>query len=112
MNTACMAEFLAQVSQPHAAELIVMALDEASSHKARDLDVPENIRLQALPPYTPQLNPQENVWDEVREKQFPNHVCNSLDAVIRQLEQGLPSVTADYQVLRSPRLGQGLLAST
>ena len=29
--------------------------------------VPENIRLLRLPPYAPELNPQEHVWDEVRE---------------------------------------------
>ena len=101
MNTARRAEFLAQVSRAHPAELIVMVLDGASSHKAKDLAIPENIRLLALPPYAPQLNPQEHVWDEVREKEFPNRVFNSLDAVVRQLEQGLPRLAADHQALRS-----------
>jgi len=101
MNTARRAEFLAQVSRAHPAELIVMVLDGASSHKAKDLAIPENIRLLALPPYAPQRNPQEHVWDEVREKEFPNRVFNSLDAVVRQLEQGLPRLAADHQALRS-----------
>jgi hypothetical protein len=101
MNTMCMAEFLAQVSQAHPADLIVMVLDGASSHKAKDLAVPDNIRLLSLPPYSPQLNPQEHVWDEVREKEFPNRVYNHLDAVIRQLEQGLPRLAADSDRLRS-----------
>ena len=100
MNTARMAEFLAQVSQAHPAELIVMVLDGASSHKAKDLTVPDNIRLLALPPYAPQLNPQEHVWDELREKEFPNRVFNHLDGVIRQLELGLPRMAADAESLR------------
>ena len=50
MNTACMAQFLAQVSQAHRAECIVMVLDGASLHKAKDRAIPENIRLLALPP--------------------------------------------------------------
>jgi hypothetical protein len=49
-NTARMAEFLAQVSQAHPADLIVMVLDGATSHKAKDLPIPENIRLLAFPP--------------------------------------------------------------
>ena len=101
MNTARMAEFLAQVSQAHPTELLVMVLDGASSHKAKDLTIPDNIRLLALPPYAPQLNPQEHVWDELREKEFPNRVFNHLDAVIRQLEDGLPRMAANSASLRS-----------
>jgi DDE superfamily endonuclease len=78
-----------------------MVLDGASSHKAKDLIIPVNIRLLALPPYAPELNPQEHVWDEVREKEFPNRVFNHLDAVIRQLEQGLPRLAAAAERLRS-----------
>lgn len=74
MNTARMSEFLAQVSGAHPTEFIVMVLDGASSHKCKDLVIPENIRL--LPPYAPELNPQEHIWEEVREKEFPNRVFN------------------------------------
>ena len=101
MNTVRMGEFLAQVSQAHANEFIVMVLDGASSHKCKDLIIPENIRLLPLPPYAPELNPQEHIWDEVREKEFPNRVFHHLDAVIRQLEQGLPRLAANTESLRS-----------
>jgi hypothetical protein len=100
MNTTRMGEFLAQVSQAHPGDLIVMVLDGASSHKAKDLPIPQNIRLLPLPPYAPELNPQEHVWDELREKEFPNRVFNHLDAVIRQLHQGLPRLAADQERLR------------
>jgi len=102
MNTVRMGEFLQQVSQAHPRELIVMVLDGASSHKAKHLTIPHNIRLLALPPYAPELNPQEHVWDELREKEFPNRVFNHLEAVIRQLEQGLPGLATDSKGLRSP----------
>ena len=101
MNTVRMGEFLAQVSQAQPTDLIVMVLDGASSHKAKDLVIPENIRLLALPPYAPELNPQEHVWDELREKEFPNRVFNHLDAVIQQLEVGLPRLAAHADGLRS-----------
>lgn len=53
-----------------------MVVDRARSHKAKDLMVPENVRLIRLPGYSPELNPQEQVWDEVREKAFPNLVLD------------------------------------
>jgi hypothetical protein len=100
MNTPRMGEFLVQVSQAPPGDFILMVLDGASSHKAKDLPIPENIRLLPLPPYAPELNPQEHVWDELREKEFPNRVFNHLDAVIRQLHQGLPRLAADRERLR------------
>jgi transposase len=89
MNTARMGEFLAQVSRAHRREFILMILDGASSHKAKDLPVPENIRFVPLPAYAPELNPQEHVWDELREKEFPNRVFSHVDAVVEQLKRGL-----------------------
>ena len=69
-----------------------MVLDGASSHKAKDLNWPENIKYVRLPPYSPELNPQEPVWDELREKEFPNRVFNDLGAVVGQLQSGLPEI--------------------
>ena len=101
MNTQRMAEFLAQVSAAHADEFVVMVVDGASSHVAKALVIPENIRLLRLPPYSPELNPQEHVWDELREKEFPNRVYASLDGVIRQLEDGLPRLASHNTAIRS-----------
>lgn len=101
MNTIHMSEFLAQVSSAHRRDFIVMVVDGASSHKAHDLVVPENMRLLRLPPYSPELNPQEHVWDELREKEFPNRVFNDLESVRRQLEDGLPRLAANRASIRS-----------
>jgi len=101
MNTARMTEFLAQVSAAHRREFIVMVVDGASSHVAKELVVPKNIKLLRLPPYAPELNPQEHVWDELREKEFPNRVFDSLEGVIGPLESGLPRLAANREGLRS-----------
>jgi transposase-like protein len=101
MNTAHMASFLQQVSQAHAEDFILLVLDGASSHKAKELTVPENIRLLPLPPYSPELNPQEHVWDELREKEFPNRVMDNMDQVIRQLQDGLKRLANDSHHMRS-----------
>ena len=101
MNTGHMGTFLAQVSAAHPKDFIVMVVDGASSHVAKALVVPENIRLHRLPPYSPQLNPQEHLWDELREKEFPNRVFSDMAGVVRTLEAGLPRLASDRDRVRS-----------
>ena len=78
-----------------------MVVDGGSSHVAKALVVPENICLYRLPPYAPELNPQEHLWDELREKEFPNRVFGDMAGVIRQLEEGLPRLAGDPQRIQS-----------
>ena len=47
---------------------ILLVLDGAPNHRCGDLAVPDYISLLYLPPYSPELNPKENLWDEIREK--------------------------------------------
>lgn len=101
MNTQRMSEFLAQVSAAHQHEYIIMVVDGAISHVAKDLVVPQNMRLLRLPPYAPELNPQEHIWDELREKEFPNRVYADLRSVREQLEVGLPRLASRHETLRS-----------
>jgi len=45
----------------------VLTLDGAGWHQVGDrLVVPDNIGLLHLPPYSPELNPVENVWEFLR----------------------------------------------
>ncbi len=101
MNTAQMTAFLSQVSQAHPQEFIVMVVDGASSHKAKELVVPENMRLIPLPGYSPELNPQEHIWDEAREKVFPNLVLDQMAVVVERLKNGMGALAADAQRVRS-----------
>ena len=45
----------------------VMVLDNGAFHKAKTLNVPDNIGLLFLPPYSPELNPAENIWAILKE---------------------------------------------
>jgi hypothetical protein len=101
MNTGQMGKFLAQVSAAHAQDFIVMVVDGASSHVAKALVAPENIRLHRLPGYSPELNPQEHLWDEIRQKEFPNRVFSDMTGVVRALETGLPCLASDQDRVRS-----------
>jgi transposase len=95
VNTEAMGVFLAAVAQRHADEFILMILDGAGWHKAKRLPIPTNLRLVPLPPWSPQLNPAEHVWDELREKYFANRWFQSLDQLDEQLVAGLAALEAD-----------------
>ena len=84
MNTTDMGAFLRHVGKRHSGEFVVMILDGAPSHRSVSLPVPENMALVRLPPYSPELNPVEHLWDEIREKHFANRVFDSMGAVIAQ----------------------------
>jgi uncharacterized protein DUF892/DDE superfamily endonuclease len=55
---------------------ILLVLDGAPNHRCGDLALPDNISLLFLPPYSPELNPEENLWDEIRKKIFKNYALN------------------------------------
>ena len=61
----------------------------AGWHKSKSMTIPDNIRLLSLPPYSPELNPVEHLWDELREKHFHNRAFDSLDALENQLVEAL-----------------------
>lgn len=100
MNTDYMNQFLKQVRTTHPEEFIIMILDGASSHKSKDLKVPEHMVLIKLPPYSPELNPAELVWNQLRKNEFVNRVFDSLDAVLSRLECGLATMAGNKSAVK------------
>ena len=100
MNTDSMTRFLSQVSAAHSEEFIVMVLDGASSHKSKELKIPDNLSLISLPPYSPELNPAEQIWNILRRDYFANRVFDSLDSATNQAEYGLAEMAADKSAVR------------
>ena len=94
--------FLHEFGQHYKHNRIILTLDGAGWHKSKELELPENIRLLFLPPYSPQLNPVENIWDYVREqKKFNNHSFVSIDHVENHLERELRQLTNEKETLKS-----------
>lgn len=84
-NTRCMNVFLRELSQTYPQERIVLVCDGAAWHKSNGLLIPDNITLCHIPPYTPEMNPIEQIWRELRTRGFCNEIFASLDAVIDRL---------------------------
>ena len=83
VNSACMSQHLAeiatQVSEGHHAIVVV---DRASWHTSDKLTIPNTITLLPLPAYSPELNPQENVWQWLKSRHLANRVFSSFDAIV------------------------------
>ena len=95
VNTDAMSLFLEELARRHPHEAILLVLYGPAWHRAKKLHVPENISLLPLPPYSPELNPVEHIWDELREKWFQNLVFDSIEAVEDRLVEALVTLEED-----------------
>lgn len=84
-NTDCMNIFLHKLSEAYADDYILLVADGAAWHKAKGLIIPANIEIIPLPPYTPELNPIEQIWKELRKRGFKNELFQTLDKVVDRL---------------------------
>ena len=100
-NTEMMNIFLGQVAEDFQEYFILMLVDQAGWHISQKLKVPDNIKLIPLPPRSPELNPAEHIWEELREKNFANKAFESLDEVEDNLCLGLNGLASNPEKLRS-----------
>lgn len=88
-DTITMSIFLKHIADTFSTDYCIMFMDRAAWHCAAELTIPANLRIEFLPPYSPELNPVEHIWDHVREKHFGNDVFSNLEAVEQRLCDGL-----------------------
>jgi len=67
-NSESFGEYLKALSEAFPDSLNVLLVDNGRHHTAKALEIPENVRLVFLPPYSPELNPIERVWQAMKEK--------------------------------------------
>jgi len=99
-NTEAMNIFLQTLSQQQVGERIVLCMDKAGWHTTKLLSIPNNIVVWHLPPYSPELNPVELIWRELRAKYFNNKTFSSLDKVDDHLEFALNDFSADVEAIK------------
>ena len=66
LDADCFTVFLRQFGQPYAESLNIVLLDQAPAHVAQRVQVPENVVLVWLPAYSPELNPVERLWEDLK----------------------------------------------
>lgn len=94
-DTPSMLRFLEELAWRHPGECLLVLMDQAGWHKSAAKQLPRRVKIDFLPPYCPDLNPEEQVWDLLRERAFGNRVFDSLDAVMDQAMRGLQSLESD-----------------
>ena len=97
-NVEAMALHLAEISaQVAPGAHAVVVLDGAGYHQAKALAgrVPTNLSLLPLPPYSPELNPMELVWQDLRRRDLANRVFDDLGRVIDACCQAWTKLVAD-----------------
>lgn len=94
-NTDCMNIFLGQLSNSYPDDRIILVCDGASWHRAKDLAIPSNIKIIFLPPATPEMNPIEQIWKEIRKRGFKNEIFHTLDKVVDRLCDVICSLNAE-----------------
>jgi transposase len=84
--------FLAEVARRPRDEFIFLVLDGAGWHTAHAFSVPERRRLYPLPARSPELNPVEHGWDELREKWLGHRFFDCQEAVDAPVTRGLAAL--------------------
>jgi len=98
-NTICMNLFLKELADTYPEDIIVLVCDGASWHSSGTMMVPENIRLFYLPPATPEMNPIEQIWKEIRKRGFRNEIFQTLENVVDRLCDTICSLS--HQTVKS-----------
>jgi transposase len=93
LDTAIINQFLDQFSRALPPDVqAVLVWDGAGYHRSNQLVVPDNVTLLSLPPYSPELNPIENLWHYLKSHHWSNRAYPDYDALFDAAEKGWRAV--------------------
>lgn len=100
-NTRTMQAQLDDLSRSLAADVhALLVLDGAGWHQSTALRVPANLTLLVLPPYSPELNPAEMLWREMRQRYLSNRVYADHEALDSAVTTAWLSLSDDVERIR------------
>jgi hypothetical protein len=80
----------------------VLVCDGAGWHRpGKRLHTPDNITLLPLPPYSPELNPMENIWDYLRGNKLSSLVWDSYEAIVDACKEAWNFLVGDPERIKS-----------
>ena len=104
LNTEILNQFLDQFSRSLAADVqAVMIWDGAGFHTSHDLQVPSNVTLIKLPPYSPELNGIENLWHDLRSHFWSNRTYADNDDLFEVAESTWCKNCLNPELIKSVR---------
>ena len=94
LDSDCFQLFLDEFAAAYPASLNIVQLDNGAFHKAKQLEIPENVVLLFQPTYSPDVNPIERVWQYLKKQDswlrfetlanLQTHLCQQLNALCRE----------------------------
>jgi hypothetical protein len=94
--------FLSEFSKQLAPDThAVLIWDQAGFHTSRSLEIPVNVSLISLPPYSPELNPIENLWHFLRAHHWSNRVYEDWEALKAAAIAGMLAIGTDPNRIKS-----------
>jgi len=91
LNAQCFQIYLDEFSKAYPDSCNVMLLDRGKFHQAQKLEIPHNIATVFLPPYSPELNPIERLWEDIKAK-----IADKLYPTIQALMDKVASILNRY----------------
>jgi transposase len=76
-------------------ELSIILLDGGIFHKAHSLHIPANVILEFLPAYSPELDPIERLWQDIKER-IANKIFDTLGALKDRVANIVKDYASDY----------------
>ncbi len=93
VNTEMMNLYLEELARAYPDAEILIIWDQAGWHGSRDLKLPPNIRCEPLPPYSPELNPSERLWQWLRRHVTRNRIFDNEEVLMDHLATALQNLT-------------------
>lgn len=100
-DTEAMTIFLDAFSKTYSNYRTIVVMDQAAWHKSKKLGWYGNVQIVFQPPYSPELNPVEHLWEHIREKYFWNRSWNSIDELQDALVSALQEISEAKDTVRS-----------
>ena len=91
LNTANFQIFLNEFAHAYQNTLNIVVMDNGSCHKAKALVIPDNVVCLFLPPYSPELNPVERLWQDMKDQ-----LAWLLATAIEELERQVETIIRHY----------------
>lgn len=89
VNTDIMNVYMQELSRAYHNKKLMLIFDQAGWHKSKDIQIPENIQVEQLPPYSPELNPVEKLWQWLRRQVCRNRLFESEENLMNELSSAL-----------------------
>lgn len=100
-DTDAMQVFMTEFAEHTDGQPTLMIMDQAPWHKSAKLRLPESVMIAFQPPYSPELNPVEHLWEHIREKYTANHYWNNMDELEDSLCDALVECSNDSEIIKS-----------